>query len=129
MPEEDVLKTYRDNFKTSYLMVEYDRLAGEIVKNIKLAEEDETMKEMAMEEVGELEKQQAALLARADQILAEDKVAEAEVLDLIMEFRAGAGGEESAIFAQDLAMMYEAYCRANNWSFNLADQSESEMGI
>ena len=47
---------------------------------------------------------------------------------IILEVRAGAGGEEAAIFAQDLAMMYERFAEKKNWDFKKLDESLSEMG-
>jgi peptide chain release factor 1 len=46
----------------------------------------------------------------------------------VIELRAGTGGEEAALFARDLAMMYERYCSQQGWSFQLIDVSPGEAG-
>lgn len=47
---------------------------------------------------------------------------------LIMEIRAGAGGDEAALFAGDLARMYQRYAVSKNWKFNVIDDSENDLG-
>ena len=46
----------------------------------------------------------------------------------VMEVRAGTGGEEAALFARDLAEMYQRYCDLKGWKFTLLDVSPSDMG-
>ena len=125
--EED-LQSFRDNFKTSYLMAEYDRLSLEADKNRDLADSDPDMRDLAEEEVRNLEAQKSELLARIKQIAEEDKGKPEEVKKMVLEIRAGAGGEESAIFALDLAEMYRLYCEGRGWSFSVTDSSISELG-
>lgn len=47
--------------------------------------------------------------------------------ELIMEIRAGAGGEEAALFASDLFDMYKKYALKNGWRFNVLDASQSDL--
>jgi peptide chain release factor 1 len=47
---------------------------------------------------------------------------------LIVEIRAGAGGDEASIFAGDLARMYQRYAAKRNWSFSILDASENNQG-
>ena len=42
-----------------------------------------------------------------------------------MEIRAGAGGDEAAIFAGDLARMYQRYAAKRNWGFSILDANET----
>ncbi len=103
---EEELKSYRDNHKTAYLMTEYDRLSREITNNQELVQTDEGMAELAGEEIRGLEKQRADLLQQIISIVEEDKGKPEEIKKMVLEVRAGAGGEESAIFAYNLAEMY-----------------------
>lgn len=48
--------------------------------------------------------------------------------DVIMEIRAGAGGDEAALFASDLYEMYKAYCESQHYGFELVDCNENEIG-
>ncbi len=47
---------------------------------------------------------------------------------IILEIRAGAGGQESSIFAGDLFRMYSQYARSKGWDINIIDSSSSEAG-
>jgi peptide chain release factor 1 len=48
--------------------------------------------------------------------------------DVILEVKAGAGGDESALFAGDLLRMYMRYAEKRNWKVEILDATESEMG-
>ncbi len=50
------------------------------------------------------------------------------VQKIVLEIRAGAGGEEAALFAADLARMYERYALSRAWRFAVADASEAALG-
>ena len=47
---------------------------------------------------------------------------------LILEIRAGVGGDEASLFAANLANMYQRYCTAKGWKFTVVDASENEVG-
>lgn len=51
-----------------------------------------------------------------------------EVNEIIMEIRAGVGGEEAALFAQTLARMYERFCERRGWKFLLLEANRTEIG-
>ncbi len=46
----------------------------------------------------------------------------------ILELRAGAGGDEAALFAADLFRMYQTYSQKRGWSFSIIDESKNEVG-
>ena len=48
--------------------------------------------------------------------------------DVILEIRAGAGGEESALFAAEMLRMYRAYAESKGWRCEVLDASESDLG-
>ena len=48
--------------------------------------------------------------------------------DVIMEIKAGVGGDESALFAGDLLRMYQRYAERQGWKTEIIDATESEMG-
>ncbi|WKD59457.1 peptide chain release factor 1 [Corynebacterium caspium] len=48
--------------------------------------------------------------------------------DIIMEIKAGAGGEEAALFAADLVRMYERYAERHGFSYSVLDVAESDLG-
>ena len=48
--------------------------------------------------------------------------------DVIMEIRAGTGGDEAALFAGDLFKMYQKYCAEQGWSCHVTSMNEGTMG-
>jgi len=50
-----------------------------------------------------------------------------EVNKILLEIRAGAGGEEASIFAGDLARMYERYASRKGWKFSIVDFNRSDL--
>src|SRR3989344_5746499 len=47
---------------------------------------------------------------------------------MILEVRAGTGGDEAGLFASDLARMYQRYAGTRGWSFRVIDSSENAQG-
>ncbi|MGJ8583216.1 MAG: peptide chain release factor 1 [Marinosulfonomonas sp.] len=52
----------------------------------------------------------------------------ADARPAIVEIRPGTGGEEAALFAGDLLRMYQRYCDAQGWKFNIVEESQTELG-
>jgi len=123
------LEKYKKSNKTLYLAQEYERLSREEKTLQDLAEKDLEMKALAAEEIEGLKAQKNNLLAQMDEILvASEKEEQESPRKLVLEVRAGTGGEEAAIFAEDLAMMYEKYAAQKGWDFKKLDESRSELG-
>lgn len=76
------------------------------------------VEQLAAKEV-ELEEQLADLLAPRDPHDADD---------IVMEIKSGAGGEEAALFAGELARMYQRYAEKNGFSIEILGLSESDLG-
>jgi peptide chain release factor 1 len=92
-----------------------------------LAEEtDEEMLELARDDLAALEADEKRLLDRLiEHFAAADPALER---DVIMEIRAGTGGDEAALFAADLFRMYKGYCEKNGWKLELLEASRTELG-
>ena len=88
--------------------------------------DDPEMAELAQEEIPELESRYAELEEDIlDRVLEDDEDADRPA---IVEIRAGAGGDEAAIFAGDLLRIYLRYADLQGWKHEIIDSSESEMG-
>lgn len=122
------LQKYKENRKTQYLAVEYERLCAEEQSVKDLLAKDPGMGALAEEELATLNTQKEALQKQMDEILLSDVEEEESPNRLILEVRAGAGGEEAAIFAEDLALMYEKYAAQKGWDHKKLDESRSELG-
>ncbi|MCL1068127.1 peptide chain release factor 1 [Shewanella olleyana] len=94
--------------------------------NEMLAEDDAEMREMAQEEIKEA-KLEIARLEDELQILLLPKDPNDD-RNAFIEIRAGAGGDEAAIFAGDLFRMYSRYCESNKWQMEIMNANEGEHG-
>jgi len=89
-------------------------------------ETDPESKEYAQAELNELlEKQEALKTELEDLATAGDSITRGS---LIMEIRAGAGGDEAALFAKNLYDMYMRYCETKSWKVELIEFSPTELG-
>jgi peptide chain release factor 1 len=87
---------------------------------------DPEMRAMAEEEARELAERVGAL-ARSVRIALLPKD-EADERNAILEVRAGAGGDEAALFASDLFEMYRRYAEGRGWRFEVLELSENDLG-
>ena len=89
-------------------------------------ESDPDIRELAQEEISELEAQIPPLEEDIKfMLLPKDPNDEK---DIIVEIRAGAAGDEAAIFAGDLFRMYQRYAESRKWKIEVIDSSPSDMG-
>ncbi|MDJ0684383.1 MAG: peptide chain release factor 1 [Alphaproteobacteria bacterium] len=89
-------------------------------------ETDEDMRELAREEQTGL-KAELPALERALQLMLLPKD-EADSRGVILEIRAGTGGDEAGLFAGDLFRMYQRYAQAQGWRLEMIEESETDIG-
>lgn len=110
------------------LMAAYGRYKT-VLENVEQAKEmleDPDLRDMAKEELSELEPEQEAL-ERELQLLLLPKDPNDD-RNVIVEIRAGTGGEEAALFASELARMYTHYADARGWKTEELDANLTELG-
>ncbi|MDO6390801.1 peptide chain release factor 1 [Pontibacter sp. BT731] len=121
-------KEYKDLEK---IVVEYKKYLN-ILSNIDNAkqviatEKDEDFREMAKEELDELLPQREAMEDTLKELLIPKDPNDSK--DIIMEIRAGAGGDEASIFAGDLYRMYSRFAEKMGWRMELMDATEGTSG-
>ena len=118
---------FKKNFATAYLAEEYERLENERRDAVAAAGEDPDLKRMAQEDLVRVELRQHQILADIDRILSKEKEEAAKPSSVVMEFRAGAGGDEAAIFAKDLKEMYQKYAESKGWRVHTVDDMTLEI--
>lgn len=121
------LQKYKQNEKTKYLAESLDILLKEEAEVLTLTQNPE-MKEMAEADLNNIKQQKDALIEQIEGILKEEAVEEEFPNEIVLEVRAGAGGEEAALFAEQLANMYRRYAEIQGWSVRVLDESESSLG-
>jgi peptide chain release factor 1 len=107
----------------------YLEIQQEIDDNRELADskdEDPEIREMAEEEISQLS-QQLEELDKEIQLLLLPKDPD-DSRNIIIEIRAGTGGDEAALFARDLFQMYAHYVEGQKWRLQLLNESKNDLG-
>lgn len=116
---EKILKPFREYRRVSEQINE----SGEIIED---PGSDEELRELARAELPELERRRARLLEELKEKLVTGD--EASISSVILEVRAGTGGEEAALFAGELVEMYKAYAARKGFKVDVLSVSPSELG-
>ena len=95
-------------------------------KDILLNDKDEEMREMAREEIAELEPAIERMEEEIKLLLIPKDPQDSK--NAIVEIRGGTGGDEAAIFAGDLLRMYTKYVESKGWRYELTSFSEGAAG-
>jgi peptide chain release factor 1 len=111
-----IVQAYRD----------WKRARQELADSELLAREGGELAELAQAELGPLRERVAKLEQTLKQMLVPKDPNDER--DVIMEIRAGAGGEEAALFAADLFRMYTRYAENHRWKVELIDANETGIG-
>ena len=104
---------------------EYKRVLAQIVDNQELLK-DPDMRELAQDEIKTLEARRDALLADMKVLLVPKDPNDAK--NIILEIRAGTGGDEASLFAADLFRMYTRFAERNNWKIEMMSINDSGAG-
>ncbi|MDU0370601.1 peptide chain release factor 1 [Hymenobacter endophyticus] len=121
-------KEYKDLGKIVAEYKAYQNVLANIdgAKEVISTEKDEDFRQMAKDELELLYPEQERLEAVIKELLIPKDPNDSK--DIIMEIRAGAGGDEAAIFAGDLQRMYMRFAEKQNWKMELVDATEGTSG-
>ncbi len=119
---------YKENNKTRFLADDFERLIREEQEIKNIIESDPGMKELSEEELLTIENQKKDLIAQMEIILKEEEKEEEFPNEIMLEVRAGAGGDEASLFAQSLSEMYQGYANAEGFEWRPIDESQSSLG-
>lgn len=122
------IQELKKNHKTSYLAEMYERLCATEEETLKMIEIDPGMKELAEEELSSTQIQKEAIEKQINDILSAEKEEEEFPNEVVLEVRAGAGGDEASLFAWQLAEMYKLYSDQRGWAYATIHESLSEVG-
>lgn len=124
---EKTSKEYRSLEKLVKPYEEYKKLLGnyEFAKE-SLNSNDEDMRELAKEELPALEEQKEALEKQLTKLLIPKDPQDDK--NVMLEIRAGTGGDEASLFAGDLLNMYLRYCANKGWKTAIVSENEGTMG-
>ena len=124
----EIMKEYSYLSALAQANLDSNNLASQIFETQSLIqdEKDPEMKELAKEEIANLE---ARLRDTENKLkfllIPKDPLDEKNI---IMEIRAGTGGDEAALFAADLYRMYARFAETKGWKFEIMSSNETELG-
>ncbi len=110
-------------------LVDKFREYKDVIAQINATEEllkDPDMRELAQEEMRQLDQRRDALLAEIKILLVPKDPN--DVKNVVLEIRAGTGGDEAALFASDLYRMYARYAERQGWKIEVLSLSETGSG-
>ncbi len=122
------LDAFKKNSKTSFLADLYSNLEKEEAEVNKMAASDPSFLALAKEELENINTQKEGLMGQMKTIVAKDVEEEEFPNEIIIEVRAGAGGDEAALFAEKLATMYRRYGERRGWTVRTLEESKNSLG-
>jgi len=122
------LEELKKNHNTSYLAGELDRLSREEGEVREMMAGDDAMHELASKELKYIQEQKEVLEKQIQDILNKEKEEEEMTNEIVLEVRAGAGGDEASLFAWELAHMYELFTTMKGWQWKTNYESKNELG-
>jgi peptide chain release factor 1 len=125
----DYSPEFKKNFAIAYLAEEYERLESGLSEAKEAAGGDPDLLLMAAEDEARTRTRQTDILSEIEQILAKEKEQEdtSSPISVVMELRAGAGGDEASIFAHELKDMYQKYAEKRGWKTRNIDDLTLEV--
>lgn len=122
------LDDFKKNHKTAYLAESYEELLRSESQIREMIAADPTMQTLAAEELETIRAQKEALEKQMQDIAESEKEEVEFPNEIILEVRAGAGGEEAALFAEALASIYKKFSEMQGWTWKVVDESKSALG-
>ncbi len=122
MQEHSQVSELVDTYKR-YLDVEREYREA---KELAVKESDPEMREMAKEEIEQLEEQLEELTRDLKLLIIPRDPLDSK--NIIMEIRAGTGGDEAALFAADLYRMYSRFAEDRGWKIEIMEANQMELG-
>ena len=118
---------YADDRRVSYLVTEWKKLTQAEKDAEELMEVDPAMHEMGEKELAEIGEQKERLMGEIEKIVGTGDEREWPN-EVVLEVRAGVGGDEASLFSEELARMYLRYAESKNWKWRALSESAASLG-
>ncbi|HOF03501.1 MAG TPA: peptide chain release factor 1 [Atribacterota bacterium] len=125
---QKLAKRHSEIARAAQLYIEYKKVEEEILENeeLKKNEKDLELKEMIAEEIESLQQKKDKIKDSLEEFLNPEDPRNKK--DIIVEIRAGAGGDEAALFVSDLFRMYSRFAERNHWKVEVMNSNPTEIG-
>ncbi len=121
------LSELKKDHRTSYLAEMLGKLLREEAEVREMLAGDDTLHEMASKELKYIQEQKETIEKQIEEILAKDKEEEEFPNEIVLEVRAGAGGDEASLFAWELAHMYEKFAESKGFQWHTNYEQKSDL--
>lgn len=121
------LEEYKKNHKTAYLAQMYEKLQKDEADILSMMEKDSSIKDLAQNDLISIKDQQKNIEEQIKTIIESEKEEIELPTEIILEVRAGAGGDEALIFANELLQMYKKYAESQGWSARIIEDLTLEI--
>ncbi len=121
------IEELKKNHNTSYLAGILERLTREEEQVREMMGGDDDLHDMAAAELKLIQEQRESIEKQVKDILDKEKDEEEFPNEIVLEVRAGAGGDEASLFAWELAHMYERFAEEKGWQWKTNYESKSDL--
>ncbi len=121
------LSELKKDHRTNYLAEMLEKIQREEAEVREMLRGDETLHELAAKELKLIQEERERIEKQIQDILDKDKEEEEMESGVILEVRAGAGGDEASLFAWELAHMYEKFAEMEGWQWKTNYESKSDL--
>ena len=128
------IEELKKDHRTNYLAGILERLTRQEAEVREMLSGDETLHEMAANELQSIQVEREAIEKQIQEIVDKDKQKDQEneflqggTNEIVLEVRAGAGGDEAALFAWELAHMYGKFAELQKWQWKTNYESKSNL--
>lgn len=125
---DEKLSEFREHPKTQFLAGQFDDYLKRFHEAEALAAGDPEMASLAEDEIKDLKKLLDDQFVEMERIIEASREEDEKPYGVVVEVRAGAGGDEAALFAEELAMAYRRYAEAKGWPVYVTNESRATAG-
>ncbi|MCF7834407.1 MAG: PCRF domain-containing protein [Candidatus Pacebacteria bacterium] len=122
------IEELKKNHNTSYLADMLENLERKEAEVREMMGGDDELHELATKELLGLQTERENIEKQIQDILDKEKEEEEIATEIVLEVRAGAGGDEAALFAWEIAHMYERLAEAEKWQWKVNYESKNDIG-
>lgn len=125
---QEKIQEFKENSKTQFLAGQFELLIKQRREAEELAESDPEMAELAKDDIDSLDAQLRLSFEEMLRIIESSKEEEERPYGVVLEVRAGTGGDEAGLFAEELAQAYLRYAEKKGWPYTIEYESRSASG-
>jgi len=119
---------YESDHRVAYLVAEWKRLTQAEKDAEELVEVDPSMRGLVDKEIAEISQQKENLLKEMERIVGAGETEREWPNEIVLEVRAGVGGDEASLFSQEVARMYLRYAESKKWKSRALSESPGVLG-